>query len=105
MTVINSLITHLLISLRKVKNEYPGMGDCYVFGSALTQNTPSDIDILLVYDHDKTDLTMISLLKTRLCQVVEEDLGKRVDLCALSKPEVVQSNFVVDENCRFLFSL
>ena len=101
----NSLITRLLTSLRKIKNEYPGVGDCYVFGSILTQSAPHDIDMLLVYNLDKIDLAGVSVLKTLICQIIEGDLDKRVDLCALSKSEVVQSNFIHEENCQFLFSL
>ncbi|MBE0682487.1 MAG: hypothetical protein IH589_11285 [Anaerolineales bacterium] len=105
MMEINSLTTQLLISLRKIKNERQGGGDCYLFGSALTQNNPRDIDLLLVYDYDKIDLTSVLILKKKLCRVLGEDLGKNIDLCSLSKSESIQSSFIVEENCQFLISL
>lgn len=99
------LITHLLRSLKKIKNDLSGLGDCYLFGSVLTQENPRDIDILIIYDHYKINLTSVSLLKKKLRQSVERDLDKKVDLCTLSKSEAVQSNFVVEEKCQFLLSL
>jgi hypothetical protein len=105
MMEINSLTTQLLISLRKIRNEYQGEGDCYLFGSALAQNDPRDIDLLLVYDYDIIDLIKVSIFKKKLCQVLEEDLGKKIDLCTLSKSEVIQSNFIVEENCQFLLHM
>ena len=105
MKEINSLTTQLQIGLRKIRNEHQDGGDCYLFGSALTQNDPRDIDLLLVYDYSKVDLMKVSILKKKLCQVLGEDLGKKIDLCALSKSEAIQSNFIVEENCRFLVSL
>lgn len=105
MTERNLLIMRLLTSLERIKDECSGLGDCYIFGSILTQIAPGDIDILIVYDSNKTDLSNISVLKKKLYQAITGDLGKQIDLCTLSQSEAIQSNFIVEENCQFLFSL
>ncbi len=63
MKELNSLTTQLLISLKKIRTKHQDEGDCYLFGSALTHNNPHDIDLLLVYDPSRIDLTQSFNLK------------------------------------------
>lgn len=64
----------------------------YLFGSVLSGKCiPNDLDILLVYEGDATKvLERVSDIK----KIFEKEIGLTVDMTALSREEVIETDFL-----------
>lgn len=99
--------TSLITSLQKIVNpiylKYINEYNFYIFGSILYKKEPNDIDLLIVYDQTKVDITEVIRLKHKLIRAINKTIKKKIDVCTLSYSEASQSNFIMEENCVALF--
>ena len=65
----------------------------YLFGSSLQTDSPNDIDILLIYDEDKS--ASVKFEKAKVAKLLENKLGDRsIDFTTLNKSELKQTKFL-----------
>jgi predicted nucleotidyltransferase len=98
----STLITFLLTNVSK---EDGGLSPYrfFVFGSLLRGNCFNDIDILIVYDRDKTKLSKVLALRRKLRCAFWEQFNIELDVCLLSLEEAAGNSFISDESaCHLL---
>lgn len=70
----------------------------YLFGSALDSNTPTDIDLLLIYD--KMSLTTLVSEKRRIETMLLKKVNvEYIDFTTLNKTELEQTKFLYKGDC------
>ena len=74
----------------------------YIFGSALYESDPKDIDLLLGYDSNRMELNQIIKVRKKLKQVIGEHLQKKIDICLLSLIELTSNSFIEDEGAKLI---
>lgn len=77
--------------------------EVYLFGSALRDADPADLDILLVYDPEVLTLDQFRAAGELICFDLEVRTGRAIDLCRLSVQEALSSRFIEDERAAKLF--
>lgn len=71
--------------------------ELFLFGSALTQSNPRDIDLLMVYNIDSIRIEKVINIRKRLTKILQEKMQRPVDICALSNREAKTNPFIKDE--------
>lgn len=96
MMVNNSWITFVQKIVKRV-NFLDNNIELFLFGSALTQYNPRDIDLLMVYDIDSISIEKVINIRKKLTKILQEKMLRPVDICALSNHEVKTNSFIKDE--------
>ena len=91
-TSIRTIVSNLALD--------PGAFDLFLFGSAVRESTPGDIDLLLVYDSHFVTLRRAVSVKIHLATILEGATGLPVDIVLLSRDEEAQSGFSVLEQAQ-----
>jgi predicted nucleotidyltransferase len=91
--VTSSEITSRLRSdLEQALGEVAGVRALYLFGSALSSDTPRDIDLLLVYGPPLTPLT-VRALTGPICELVERAVELQAHIVFFTKREASEPGF------------
>ncbi len=90
-------------SVRRATN-FSGVS-LFLFGSALRQSEPQDIDLLIVYDKTRVDIALARSMRIGLSHAVAADFGLAADVCLLTKEEASESDFIQAERCEMLWSV
>jgi len=99
----NLLITNLQREIRQGLREDYQLGiEIFCFGSVLHKAKHKDIDLLIVYDKNRIDVSRAIQIRKRLVKVISRELEMNTDICLLSKEEDKQSRFSESERARKL---
>ena len=90
-TALKKIINHLLEEKEHIR--------LYLFGSALTCNNPTDIDILVTYDSYKISVEKIIEFRKKMKSEIRAEIGKEADICLLSLKEEERVRFIESEHC------
>ncbi len=96
MMVNNSWITYIQMIVKKI-NLVGNDIQLFLFGSALTQPDPRDIDLLMVYNIDSINIKKVIDIRKKLTKILQEKMQIPVDICALSNCETKTNSFIKDE--------
>lgn len=76
----------------------PHSTNWYVFGSYLHSNSPSDIDLLVVYDPSKVHPKDVTKLCAHLFSIIENSVSLKVHSTILTCTEEQESKFIERSN-------
>lgn len=77
--------------------------ELYLFGSARVSATPSDLDLLVVYNPCLLTRASMARLASMVASEIEIETSVRVDLCRLTISEAEQSKFRQLEGCVLVY--
>jgi predicted nucleotidyltransferase len=67
----------------------------YLFGSALSEPDPADMDVLVVYEKSRVSVPEILALRREISAAH----GSRIDVTLMSDEEARTNSFISDERC------
>ncbi|WP_035336844.1 nucleotidyltransferase domain-containing protein [Dokdonia sp. PRO95] len=68
--------------------------DLYLFGSSLYSDTPSDIDIAIIYDKKFIDIKQALNYRSEILIYLNTELEIKIDTILLSKEEEIETEFL-----------
>lgn len=68
--------------------------DLYLFGSSLYSDTPSDIDIAIIYDKRFINIKQALKYRSELLSDLDTELEIKIDTILLSKEEEIETEFL-----------
>ena len=68
--------------------------DLYLFGSSLYSDTPSDIDIAIIYDKRFINIKQALKYRSELLSDLNTKLEMKIDTILLSKEEEIETEFL-----------
>lgn len=89
--------------MKKIEEDINGI-NIYLFGSALTEINPEDIDLLFVYSSEAYSFNSILELRRRVRSLISNTLNKKIDIILLSDKEVLNNSFIEDEGAVLIYS-
>ncbi len=88
----SEIIKKIKVVIEKNTDLFMDFEEVYIFGSVVSEKEfPNDIDLLLIYDDYKTDMS--NEIKSIQLQV-EKNINIQVDLTVLSKAEIDETCFL-----------
>lgn len=70
--------------------------DLYLFGSAIYSDTPSDIDIAIIYDKNFISIQQAISFRSELLDILSIKTDMKIDTILLSKEEEIETDFLVN---------
>jgi predicted nucleotidyltransferase len=70
--------------------------DLYLFGSSVYSDTPSDIDLAIIYDKNYVSIQQAIAYRTELLENLSAQSGMGIDTILLSKEEEVETEFLTN---------
>lgn len=82
--------------MSKIVGELDGI-KIYLFGSSLTKESPSDIDLLIVYNDETFNINSILEFRIWVKEQLANALNMDIDILLLSDKEISTNSFIEDE--------
>ena len=74
----------------------------YLFGSALSTKEPNDLDVMMIYNAEVTDIDLVLKIKNELIDYLREKIPLPIDLLLLSENEELEIDFIQKEQAALL---
>ena len=75
----------------------------YAFGSILFSNTPSDVDLVVVFDPAKIGIDAMIEFRRHLCRSAGSAFETPFDVCLLTEAEVRNNRFLEEEHAVLIY--
>ncbi len=103
MMVKNSYITYIQMIVKRINLFSNDDIELFLFGSALMQSNPRDIDLLMIYNIDSIKIERVINIRKNLKKLLQEKMRISLDICALSNYEAKTNPFIKDEGATKIY--